>query len=490
MLDRKQRDEIRARVWFACDAFRSISVPVDIKDLALCVLLLKYLSDISAPKGVAIAQHRAGSEIVVPPGSSFYNLYEARCGSGNGQRIDGALHAIAQANLPLRGLFEGISFDATAIGSVEQRDRIHRQLLEAFDSSGLQFGAYSDDCAEAAAFACDSLIARLADISGRQGAEFITPPEIAQLIARLMLPGDGETVGDPCCGSGSLLIACSEHARQRTGGSGCLLYGQEKHGSTWALAKMNMVLHGEMRAQLEWGDTLRDPKLLAPDGRLRKFDVAVSSPPFSLREWGFEAAEQDPYGRYRRGMPPRTAGDYAFISHMVETLKPHTGRMAVVVSLGVLFRGAAERQIREQLLSENLIDAVIALPPKMFSHTAIKVAILILRMDRTDDGVLFVDASRSFQHGKLRNVLLDSDLEAIEAAYFSRDDASRLKTLVAREEIAANEFDLSVSRYVDAREEEPEIDLNALRTQRAETLVELSRLESKLAMLLRQIGVG
>lgn len=483
MLDQQKRDEIRAGVSFACDALRSISVPVDIKDLALCMLLLKYLSDMSP-------REAGGTGIVVPEGAGFYDLYATRVQPGNGQRIDNALAAIEQTNLPLRGLFDGISFDATAIGSVEQRDRIHRQLLEAFHASGLWFGANGGDIREATAFACDSLIARLADIGGRQGSEFITPPEVAQLIARLMQPGDGDAVGDPCCGSGSLLIACSQEARQRSGGSGCVLYGQEKHGSTWALAKMNMVLHGEMRAQLEWGDTLRDPKLLTPDGRLRKFEVVVSSPPFSMKDWGYEVAENDIHGRYRRGLPPRTAGDYAFISHMVETLTAETGRMAVVVSLGVLFRGAAERQIRERLLNENLIDAVIALPPKMFSHTGIQVAILILRMNRTNDGVLFVDASRSYRRGKLRNILRDSDVEMIDTAYRSRRDTGRFTRVVAREEIAANDFDLSVSRYVDATEEQPELDLTALRMQRGEILAELASLENKLATLLKEIDVG
>lgn len=484
MLDQQQRDEIRARVWFACDAIRSIGVPADIKDLALCMLVLKYLSDTSSRTG-------GGFAIVVPEGSRFYDLFAARAQPGNGQRIDVALAAIEEINSPLlRHLFDGISFDATAIGSIEQRDRIHRQLLEAFHASGLCFGADNRDVTDAVAFACDCLVARLADISGRQGGEFITPPEVAQLIARLVQPSDGEAVGDPCCGSGSLLIACSQYARQRSGGSGCILYGQEKNGSTWALAKMNMVLHGEMQAQLEWGDTLRDPKLLTPDRQLRKFEVVVSSPPFSVRDWGYELAENDVHARYRRGLPPRTTGDYAFISHMVETLMPEKGRMAVVVSLGVLFRGAAERQIRERLLSENLIDAVIALPPKMFSHTGIQVAILILRMGRADDGVLFIDASRSYQQGKLRNLLRDSDIETIEEAYQLRRDTVRSSRVVARKEIAANDFDLSVSRYVEATEEEPELDLTALRMQRGEILAELASLEKKLAILLKGIDVG
>ena len=221
MLDPQRCDEIRAHVWRACDALRSISVPVDIKDLALATLLLKYLSDVGPTAGVGATRLDASNRIVVPEGSSFYDLFEARLQPGNGQRIDDALSTIEKTNVELRGLFDGIGFDATALGSIEQRDRVLRQLLEAFQTSGLSFSANSGDSADAAAFACDSLIMRLADMSGRLGGEFITPPEVAHLMARLLQPSDGDAVGDPCCGSGSLLIACSQQARQRSAGSGC-----------------------------------------------------------------------------------------------------------------------------------------------------------------------------------------------------------------------------------------------------------------------------
>jgi type I restriction enzyme M protein len=247
---------------------------------------------------------------------------------------------------------------------------------------------------------------------------------------------------------------------------------------------MNMVLHGETQYQLEWGDTLRDPKLLGAGGHLRKFEIVVSSPPFSLKDWGHEGAERDAHQRYWRGVPPRMSGDYAFISHMVETLQPETGRMAVVVTHGVLFRGAAEGQIRERLLQENLIDAVIGLPPKMFANTSIPVAILVLRKGRVDDSVLFIDASRSYQPGKIQNVLRPTDLDLIEDTYLGRRDVSQYARLVTRTEIAANDSNLNVARYVDTTEIESEIDLNALRLERARLTVELENLEAKLAALI------
>lgn len=157
------------------------------------------------------------------------------------------------------------------------------------------------------------------------------------------------------------------------------LFGQEAIGSTWSLAKMNMFLHGEDNHKIEWGDTIRNPKLLDKNGDLMLFDIVTANPPFSLDKWGHDEAENDKFGRFRRGVPPKTKGDYAFISHMIETLKPGTGRMGVVVPHGVLFRGSSEGKIRQKLIDENLLDAVIGLPEKLFYGTGIPAAILIFK---------------------------------------------------------------------------------------------------------------
>ncbi|WP_175730666.1 HsdM family class I SAM-dependent methyltransferase [Burkholderia ambifaria] len=481
MLDLQRQHAIRSAIWQACDLFRGVSGPG--KDLTMAMLLLKYVSDISrSPNDLGDVGGDA-QRFVVPSASSFYALSSARLESGNGRRIDKALGEIEQANDELRGAFDVISFDATTLGNVEQKDRLLCQLLDVFHANALDFRANRENATEAVAYACDSIIKYVAG-GGKLGTEFFTPSEMCQLIARLVQPEDGDAISDPCCGSGSLLIACSQLAHERSGRGACHLYGQEKNGSAWALARMNMVLHGETQYQLEWGDTLRDPKLLGAGGHLRKFEIVVSSPPFSLKDWGHEGAERDAHQRYWRGVPPRMSGDYAFISHMVETLQPETGRMAVVVTHGVLFRGAAEGQIRERLLQENLIDAVIGLPPKMFANTSIPVAILVLRKGRVDDSVLFIDASRSYQPGKIQNVLRPTDLDLIEDTYLGRRDVSQYARLVTRTEIAANDSNLNVARYVDTTEIESEIDLNALRLERARLTVELENLEAKLAALI------
>ena len=489
MLNVERQNAISEAILRVCDLFRGGSSAIDGKDFALAMLLLKYLSDVAQVRPGTNDKRHLHGRFVVPKGSSFYDLRAAMQESNNGLRFDKALHAIEAANAELREIFQGISFEGPSLGNAKQKDRVLCQLLDAFNTDALNFDyGNREESAEAVAFACDSLIRYSAQNRGKSSPEFFTPPEISLLIARMMQPKAGDTVGDPCCGSGSLLIACSQQAGRSTAGKGCMLYGQEKSGSNWALAQMNMILHGEVRHQIEWGDSLRDPKLLDADGSLRKFDVVVSSPPLSLRDWGHDAADQDVHQRYRRGVPPRASGTYAFVSHMIATLKPETGRMAVVVSLGALFRGAVEGQIREQLLEENLIDAVIALPPKLFPHTGIEVAIVVMRMNKTDEHVLFINASRSYQHGKIQNTLRETDLDLIEKTYLARQDVAQFARLVTRAEIAANDNNLSVARYVDLTEDEPEVNLKALRAERASLNADLASLEGRLAALLAHIG--
>jgi type I restriction enzyme M protein len=214
----------------------------------------------------------------------------------------------------------------------------------------------------------------------------------------------------------------------------------------------------------------------------------VANPPFSLEKWGHEGADVDPFGRFRRGVPPRTKGDYAFILHMIETMKPRTGRMAVVVPHGVLFRGAAEGRLRKQLIDENLLDIVIGLPEKLFYGTGIPAAILVFRKKKADDRVLFIDASRDYEDGKNQNFLRDSDLQRILDTAKARANVDKYAYLATPAEIAENDYNLNIPRYVDTFEEEEEIDLMAVRKERLELKAELARLEEQMAGYLKELG--
>lgn len=494
------QDTINAAVWGACDTFRGTVDPSIYKDYVLTMLFLKYISDVwqdhyeqykteHGDHPELIEELLKNERFVLPKKANFYALHRARHEPGNGERIDKALHAIEETNLTkLRDVFQDISFNSTKLGDEAQKNDILRHLLEDFAKPELDLRPSRVGTLDVIGNAYEFLIKNFASTSGKKAGEFYTPPEVSQLMARLVDPQEGDEICDPTCGSGSLLMKCGQLIRSRAGSKKYALYGQEAIGSTWALAKMNMFLHAEDNHRIEWGDTLRNPKLLDGDGLLKHFDVVVANPPFSLEKWGFESAADDKYKRFRRGVPPRTKADYAFILHMVETMKPGTGRMAVVVPHGVLFRGAAEGRIRSKLIEENLLDTVIGLPEKLFYGTGIPAAILVFRKKKLDDKVLFIDASRDYQDGKNQNFLRAQDLDRIIAAATERQNVDKYAYLASPAEIAENDYNLNIPRYVDTFEEEEEIDLMAVRAEREKLKAELAVLEEKMAGYLKELG--
>jgi len=496
------QDQINKAAWGACDTFRGVVDPSIYKDYVLTLLFLKYLSDVwkdhraryedehgDHPDLIdALMQQEA---FVLPAGAAFDALHKRRHEPGNGERIDKALHAIEEANIAkLRDVFQDISFNSNKLGDEEQKNDILRHLLEDFAKPALDLRPSRVGQLDIIGGAYEYLISRFAASAGKKAGEFYTPAEVSDLIARLVDPQEGDEICDPTCGSASLLMKCGRLIRERTGKRRYSLFGQEAIGSTWALAKMNLFLHGEENHQVEWGDTIRNPKLRTSEDHLRHFDVVVANPPFSLEKWGVESAEKDRFGRFRRGLPPKTKGDYAFILHMVETLKPRTGRMAVVVPHGVLFRGAAEGKIRRKLIEENLLETVIGLPEKLFFGTGIPAAILVFRKRRTDQDVLFVDASRDYEEGTNQNRLGEAQVARIAAAVEARETVDKYAFRATRAEIEANDFNLNIPRYVDTYQEEAEIDLMAVRAERTRLRAELADLEDRMDGFLRELGYG
>lgn len=494
------QDAINAAVWNACDTFRGTVDPSIYKDYVLTMLFLKYISDVwqdhydayKAEYGdhpELIEEMLRNERFVLPPAANFYALHDARHQPGNGERIDKALHAIEEANIgKLRDVFQDISFNANKLGDEAQKNDILRHLLEDFAKPELNLRPSRIGTLDVIGNAYEFLIKNFASTSGKKAGEFYTPPEVSRLMAMLMDPQEGDEICDPTCGSGSLLMKCGQLIRQHSGTRKYALYGQEAIGSTWALAKMNMFLHGEDNHRIEWGDTIRNPKLLDGDGLLKHFDIVVANPPFSLEKWGHQDAEADKYKRFRRGVPPRTKGDYAFILHMIEVMKPGSGRMAVVVPHGVLFRGAAEGKIRQKLIEENLLDAVIGLPEKLFYGTGIPAAILVFRKKKTADKVLFIDASREYQDGKNQNLLREQDLQKILDTYAARQNVDKYAYLATPAEMAENDYNLNIPRYVDTFEEAEEINLVAVRREREKLKAELAVLEERMAGYLKELG--
>ncbi|WP_421321323.1 type I restriction-modification system subunit M [Aeromonas veronii] len=500
------QDDINKALWSACDTFRGTISADTYKDFVLTMLFLKYISDVwqdhydgyKAEYGdepELIEEMLKNERFVLPKQASFYSLFERRHEPGNGERIDQALHAIEEANGTKlkdagKSVFQDISFNTDRLGEEKQKNTILRHLMEDFAKDELNLKPSRVGTLDVIGNAYEYLIKNFAASGGQKAGEFYTPPEVSDLIAELLEPMPGDTICDPACGSGSLLMKCGRKVVANHGEKHYALYGQEAIGSTWSLAKMNMFLHGEDNHKIEWGDTIRNPKLLDKNGDLMRFDIVTANPPFSLDKWGYEEAGNDKFGRFKRGLPPKTKGDYAFILHMIETLKPKTGRMGVVVPHGVLFRGSSEGKIRQQLIDENLLDAVIGLPEKLFYGTGIPAAILIFKKQKVDDNVLFIDASREFKAGKNQNLLSADNIAKIVATYRNGGNVDKYAYLASLKEIKENDYNLNIPRYVDTFEEEEEIDLLAVRAEREKLKTQLAELEIEMANYLEELGYG
>lgn len=506
MTNQINQDTINKALMAACDVFRGTISADTYKDFILTMLFLKYISDVwqdhydgykseYGDEPELIAEMMKTERFVLPEQSNFYALYNRRYEPGNGERIDMALHALEEANGTKlkdagKSVFQDISFNTDKLGEEKQKNTILKDLLEVFAVVDLDLRPSRVGSLDIIGNGYEFLIKHFAASGGQKAGEFYTPPEVSDLISELLDPQAGDSICDPACGSGSLLMKCGRKVVKNHGSKHYALYGQEAIGSTWSLAKMNMFLHGEDNHKIEWGDTIRNPKLLNQNGDLMLFDIVTANPPFSLDKWGHDQAENDPFHRFHRGVPPKTKGDYAFISHMIETLKPVTGRMGVVVPHGVLFRGSSEGKIRQQLIDENLLDAVIGLPEKLFYGTGIPAAILIFKKHKSDDSVLFIDASREYRSGKNQNSLSADNIAKIVATYQTRANVDKYAFVASLKDIQDNDYNLNIPRYVDTFEEEAEIDLMAVRNERVQLQSELAVLESQMTQYLEELGYG
>jgi type I restriction enzyme M protein len=493
------QDEINAILWKACDTFRGTVDPSEYKNYILVMLFLKYISDVWQDHYDQISEQFGGDEerirrrmdrerFVLPQGADYYSLYEQRGADNLGELIDIALAKIEEANITkLQGVFRNISFNSeAALGQTKQRNTRLKNLLTDFSDPRLNMRPSRINGLDIIGNAYEYLIGKFAASAGKKAGEFYTPPEVSRLLAKLLDPQPGERIYDPACGSGSLLIKCAEEVGSRD----YAIYGQENNGATWALAMMNMFLHDINQPDIRWGDTIDNPMHLE-DNKLMRFNVVTANPPFSLDKWGAEDAANDPHKRFWRGVPPKSMGDYAFISHMIEStyLEPgQNGRVAVVVPHGVLFRGGAEGKIRRKLIEENLLDAVIGLPVNLFFGTGIPAAILVFKRNRSDRNVLFIDASREFESGSNQNILRTKDLEKILNIYHECQSKEKYAYLAEFEELAENDFNLNIPRYIDTFEPEPLVNLELVNDQIKELKKQLEIIDQNISKHLNELG--
>lgn len=499
--------EINNILWKACDTFRGTIDATQYKDYILTTLFLKYVTDVWKDKKAAYAAKYQDAQIrveralrnerfQVPNECTFDYLFDQRNENNLGDLINIALEKLEDANRSkLERVFRNIDFNSEAnLGQTKDRNRRLKNLLVDFSVLDLQPSHLEGN--DIIGDAYEFLIAQFASDAGKKAGEFYTPGEVSTLLAKLADPQPGNRICDPACGSGSLLIKVAKEV----GNNNFSLYGQENNGSTWALARMNMFLHEMDNADIEWGDTLNNPLLLEGD-QLMKFHIVVANPPFSLDKWGADNAPADQYKRFHRAIPPKSKGDYAFITHMIETTYEDIGKAGVIVPHGVLFRVSSEGKIREQLIKENLLEAVIGLPSNLFFGTGIPAAILLFNRGKgSNKDVLFIDASREYQEGKNQNRLRAEDIQHIVNTYKIFGTAAPLTTEAGAviedkyayratlKEIEENDYNLNIPRYVDTFEEEAPVDIPATQAEISRLKAELTTVENQMSAYLKELG--
>ena len=495
-MSKTSQETINGIVWKACDTFRGKMDSSQYKDYVLTMLFVKYLSDFYKEKleelkakygnnQERIQKSLSREKFKLDEKCTFEYLLKQKEAENLGEEINKILEKIEEDNKEkLEGVFRNVDFNSeTMLGRTKERNKILKHLLEDFSDSRLDLRPSMLNGNDVIGDSYEYLISHFASDAGKKGGEFFTPSAVSTLLAKLVEPKEGDRIYDPTCGSGSLLIKASKEV----GNNNFRLYGQESNGTTVSLAKMNMFLHDINDAVIEWGDTIGNP-LHLENGHLKKFDVVVANPPFSLDKWGAEHASEDKYKRFERGVPPKSKGDYAFLLHMIASLNEN-GRMGVVLPHGVLFRGASEGKIRKQLIDENLLDAVIGLPSNLFFGTSIPAVILIFKKGRENRDILFIDASREFDKDKNQNSINEKHIAKICDTYHQRKEIEKYSHIADIEEIKENDYNLNIPRYVDTFEEEEKINIDETKQNITQIENDLKEIKIKIDNYLKELGL-
>ncbi|SIO88536.1 type I restriction-modification system subunit M [Nocardiopsis sp. JB363] len=517
------QQEIESRLWDAADELRVAMPEAQYSSVVFPLMFWKYLSDtwehkhqeflkdnaevlsaLSAEESQEI-EYRDYQSFEIPfihPGAvrerraSWASILATITQPGLGQRVRASLQAIESANPDkFSRLFGSMTWTSEEVLSGD----VLASVMQAMDRAPkMHEGNMSHDVLGGA---YEYLLKRFSDGSGTRAGQFFTPREVVELIIEVLDPKGYESVYDPTCGSGGMLIASANLLKARGGrGYTLRLHGQEAVPDTAGVARMNLFMHNLTQFQVEVGDTLKDPRFKKPDGSMAQFDVIVANPPYSLK---WKPWAKDP--RAIGGVAPQSSADWAFVQHMIASMNPKKGRAGVVLPHGVLFRSGQEATIRQRVLDDDLLEAVIGLPSNLFYSTTIPTVILVFRAPGTkaperQDGVLFVDASKRFTKAKKRNVLTDTDIVDTAKTYHSAFDAAGNPAdpdghgglsarFVPTSEIMANEYDLSIGRYIKQAVTEAE-DLSTMIEAYNLARAERQKTEQRMLDVLDAAGVG
>jgi len=463
--------QLESFLWKSADILRGKIDSSDYKKYIFGLLFYKRMSDVWDEEynevmkeygDEAIARADYNHRFQVPKDCRWEKITEQA--ESIGQKFNDIFEKLATANSPkLDKIFDDLDF--------ANKDRFPNETLQRLINHFSQYNfGNTYISSDLLGDAYEYLIKQFAADAGKKGGEFYSPREVEQVIMGILKPHQKDHIYDPTVGSGGFLLEAYDYLKQKSGekiAKTLYLYGQEQNLATFAIAKINMFLHGLDSADIRRGDTLANPQFLNQQGSLQTFDIVVANPPYSIKDWEYEAFKTK-FGRLDGyDAPPDKNADYAFVLHIIKSMNQN-GRAGIVLPHGVLFRGGAEGRIREQILKNDLVEAIISLPPKLFYGTGIPVAVLILNKNKSEqkkNKVFIIDAEKDFLEGKNQNTLRAQDISKIVKAYDGYADIEKYARVVDMTEIAGNDYALNIKQYIDSTEKEEVIDVKKVRAQ-------------------------
>jgi type I restriction enzyme M protein len=488
--------QLESHLWEAANILRGPVDAADFKTYVFPLLFFKRISDVFDEEYAAALTESAGDEeyalfpqnyrFQIPKGCRWSDVRVVT--TNVGQALQKAMRGIERANPET---LYGIFGDAAWSNKDRLPDSLLRDLIEHFSSITLGNAVAQ---ADVLGQSYEYLIKKFADLTNKKAGEFYTPRSVVRLMVDILDPKESESIYDPACGTGGMLLEAVHHVRLNHGDDRTLwgkLFAQEKNLTTSAISRMNLFLHGASDFQVVRGDTLRQPAFFFGDN-LATFDCVIANPPFSLEKWGEEVWASDPYGRKFAGMPPGKSGDYAWVQHMIKSMAPARGRMAVVLPHGALFRMGKEGEIRQKILQMDLIEAVIGLGPNLFYGTGLAACILVVRQRKKKDRkkkVLIVDASREFKTGRAQNELLPEHVERIYGWYRDYQQVEGIARVVTLDEIAGNDHNLNIPRYIESNNQQEVLTVKEAMSRLQQSATKAFDAEEKLIAILMREGL-